>query len=282
MGVKNFFAKVDSRLFANQINGSYIAKEQSIIQYMEKYRALIHGFKVFSIEQVPISENKQADALIKIASINFSYLTKQVLIEVLKEKSIKEKEIFTIVEEEGHTWMTLLFHYLMEGTQPAETKKAKAVKIKSRQYVVIGGVLYRRSYLEPWLRRKHVRQRKAIREQPFKERCEKLNIKKTLAFVKHPQTNGLVERENRSLGEGIKAHLDKGSKNKLEDIPHVLWEHRTMVKSINVDTPFSLTYETKAKILVENGMPSLRCMEVDQVRNNESLLLNLDMLQEKR
>ncbi|GJZ29929.1 reverse transcriptase domain-containing protein [Tanacetum coccineum] len=100
--------------------------------------------------------------------------------------------------------------------------------------------------------------------------------------MKHPQTNGLVERENRSLGEGIKARLDKGSKNKLEDVPHVLWEHRTMINSINVFTLFSLTYEIRAKIPVENGMPSLRCMEVDQVRNNESLLLNLDMLQEKR
>ncbi|GJQ96660.1 reverse transcriptase domain-containing protein [Tanacetum coccineum] len=123
IGVKNFFAKVDSRSFANQINESYIAKEQSMIKYLEKSRALIRGFKVLSIEQVPISENKQADALSKIAFISFSYLTKQVLIEVLKEKSIREKEIFTIVEEEGHTWMTLFFDYLMEGTLPTEAKK---------------------------------------------------------------------------------------------------------------------------------------------------------------
>nr|GEY77968.1 reverse transcriptase domain-containing protein [Tanacetum cinerariifolium] len=35
MGIKNLAKKVDSRLVANQINGSYIAKEQSMIQYLE-------------------------------------------------------------------------------------------------------------------------------------------------------------------------------------------------------------------------------------------------------
>nr|GEW34927.1 reverse transcriptase domain-containing protein [Tanacetum cinerariifolium] len=49
-----------------------------------------------------------------------------------------------------------------------------------------------------------------------------------------------------SLGEEIKARLDERSKNWLEEIPHVLWAHRTMIKSSNRETPFSLTYRTKA------------------------------------
>nr|GEV01135.1 reverse transcriptase domain-containing protein [Tanacetum cinerariifolium] len=71
-------------------------------------------------------------------------------------------------------------------------------------------------------------------------------------------TNGLVERANRSLGEGIKAMLDERSKNWLEEVSHVLWVHRTMIKSSNRETPFSLTYGTEAVILVEIGMPTLR------------------------
>ncbi|GJZ42311.1 reverse transcriptase domain-containing protein [Tanacetum coccineum] len=92
----------------------------------------------------------------------------------------------------------------------------------------------------------------------------------------------MVERANRGLGEGIKARLDQGSKNWVEEVPHVLWAHRTMIKTSNGDTPFSLTYGTEAVIPVEIGMPSLRCAEVDQVQNNEALILNLDMLEEKR
>nr|GEX25447.1 reverse transcriptase domain-containing protein [Tanacetum cinerariifolium] len=67
----------------------------------------------------------------------------------------------------------------------------------------------------------------------------------------------------------------------MEEIPHVLWAHRTMIKSSNGDTPFSLTYETEAVIPVEIGMPTLRTTEIDMVQNDEALKLNLDLLEEK-
>ncbi|GKB29138.1 reverse transcriptase domain-containing protein [Tanacetum coccineum] len=53
--------------------------------------------------------------------------------------------------EEGYCWMTPLIEYLAEGTLPAEIKKARAIKIKARQYALGSGVLYRKSFLEPWL-----------------------------------------------------------------------------------------------------------------------------------
>ncbi|GKD19449.1 reverse transcriptase domain-containing protein, partial [Tanacetum coccineum] len=108
-------------------------------------------------------------------------------------------------------------------------------------------------------------------DNPFKDWCEKLCIRQHFASVKHPQTNGLVERVNRSLGEGIKARLDARSKNWMEELSHVVWAHRTMIKSSNGDTPFSLTYETEAVIPAEIGMPTLRTAEVDLVQNNEAL-----------
>ncbi|GJR11877.1 reverse transcriptase domain-containing protein [Tanacetum coccineum] len=92
----------------------------------------------------------------------------------------------------------------------------------------------------------------------------------------------LVERANRSLGEGMKARLDKGRKDWMEEIPHVLWAHRTMIKSSNEDTLFSLTYEMEAMILAEISMPTLRTTEIDMVQIDEALKLNLDLLEEKR
>ncbi|GJY99191.1 hypothetical protein Tco_0516621 [Tanacetum coccineum] len=41
--------------------------------------------------------------------------------------------------------------------------------------------------------------------------------------------------------------------------------HRTMIKSSNGDTPFSLTYGTEAVIPTETGMPILRTAKVDMV-----------------
>ncbi|GJQ91350.1 reverse transcriptase domain-containing protein [Tanacetum coccineum] len=123
---------------------------------------------------------------------------------------------------------------------------------------------------------------KKIRDNPFKDWCEKLCIRQCFAFVKHPQANGLVERAYKSLGEVIKARLDKGSKDWIEEIPHVLWAYRTMIKSSKGDTPFSLTNGTEAVIPAKIGMPTLRTTEIDMIQNDEALKLNLDLLEEKR
>ncbi|GKA21571.1 reverse transcriptase domain-containing protein [Tanacetum coccineum] len=112
--------------------------------------------------------------------------------------------------------------------------------------------------------------------------CEKLSIRQCFASVKHPQTNGLVERANRSLGEGIKARLDERSKDWMGELSHVLWAHRTMIKSSNGETPFSLTYGTEAVIPAEIGMPTLRTAEIDLIKNDEALEINLDLIEEKR
>ncbi|GKG16923.1 reverse transcriptase domain-containing protein, partial [Tanacetum coccineum] len=95
-------------------------------------------------------------------------------------------------------------------------------------------------------------------------------IRQCFASVKHPQANGLVKRANRSLGEGIKARLDERSKDWIEQLPHVLWAHHTMIKSSNGETPFSLTYGTEAVIPAEIGMPTLRSAAIDPAKKQRS------------
>nr|GEX42962.1 reverse transcriptase domain-containing protein [Tanacetum cinerariifolium] len=151
MGVQNLQANVDSKLAANQVNRIYIAKESSMIRYLEKVKNLANTFKEFSIKQIPRGENKKADALSKITSTSFAHLSKQVLVEELREKAIDEKEILAVVEEEGHTWMTLVYEYLMEGILPEEKKKAKTVRRKAGRYAVTNEVLYKKSFLGPRL-----------------------------------------------------------------------------------------------------------------------------------
>ncbi|GKB28089.1 reverse transcriptase domain-containing protein [Tanacetum coccineum] len=287
MGIKNLQANVDSRLVANQVNGSYVAKESSMVQYLENVKTLASNFKEFSIKQVPWSENKKADALSKIASTSFAHLSKKVLVEELKEKSIHEKEVIAIVEEEGQTWMTPICEYLTKEILSEDKKKARVVHRKASRYIMINGTLYKKSFLGPWLRfglpGEIVSQNgKQFRDNPFKDWCEKLYIRQCFASVKHPQANGLVKRANWSLGEGIKARLDERSKDWIGELSHVLWAHRTMIKSSNGETPFSLTYGTEAVIPAEIGMPTLRTAEVDLTKNDEALEINLDLIEEKR
>nr|GEX12457.1 reverse transcriptase domain-containing protein [Tanacetum cinerariifolium] len=321
MGVKNIQANVDSKLVANQVLGTYVAKEDNMIKYLEIAKGLVSGFKTFSISQVPRSKNKKADALSKIASTSFAHLSKQVLVEVLETKLITSKEVTAVIEEEGPTWMTELVNYLKEGTLPEDEKVARKLRLKARQYELMEGILYKRSFLTPWLRcvgplqaeyieakavatitdgqvKKFVWDNivcrfgipgeiisdngKQFADNPFKDWCDKLNITQHFASVKHPQSNGLVERANRSLGKGIKARLGEGNKNWVEELPHILWAHRTMVKSSHGDTPFYLTYGTEAVIPAEIEMPTYRIRAVDVVNNDEELRLNLDLLEERR
>nr|GEY85090.1 reverse transcriptase domain-containing protein [Tanacetum cinerariifolium] len=394
MRVKNIQANVDSKLVANQVLGTYVAKEDNMIKYLDITKGLVSLFKTFSISQVPRSRNKKADALSKIASTSFAHLSKQVLVEVLETKSITGKEVTAVIEEEGPTRMTELVNYLKEGILPGDEKEARKLRLKARQYELMEGILYKRSFLTPWLRcvgplqveyvmkeihkgscSMHVGPRsvvaKAIRlgyfwptmhkdaqdmickwsdcqihrpflegpgkfkflivamdyftkwieakavatitggqvkkfvwdnivcrfgipreiisdngkqfaDNPFKDWCDKLNITQRFASVKHLQSNGLVERANRSLEEGIMARLGEGNKNWVEELPHVLWAYRTMIKSSHDDTPFFPTYRTEAVIPAEIEMPIYRTTAVDVVNNDEELRLNLDLLEERR
>ncbi|GKC03220.1 reverse transcriptase domain-containing protein, partial [Tanacetum coccineum] len=101
MGIRNIRVSVDSKLVENQVLGTYIAKEENMIKYLEMVKYLVGGFASFSISQVPRSHNKKADALSKIASTSFAHLSKQVLVEVLQEKFIQERKVAAVVEEEG-------------------------------------------------------------------------------------------------------------------------------------------------------------------------------------
>ncbi|GJZ12577.1 reverse transcriptase domain-containing protein [Tanacetum coccineum] len=313
MGVKNLQANVDSRLVANQVNETYVVKETDMVRYLETVKTLTNSFKSFSIKQVPRSENKKVDALSKIASSAG---------EGAKGKVDRCSGSVGSSRRRRDTWMTPIFKYLIDETLPVEVKKARAVKHKSwRGGIDIAGpfsegpgrvkfLIVAIDYFIKWIEAKPVAtitgnqikkfmwdnivcrfglpgeiisdNGKKFQDNPFKDWCEKLCIRQHFASVKHPQTNGLVERANRSLGEGIKARLDERSKNWMEELPHGLWAHRTMIKSSNGDTPFSLTYRTKAVIPAEIGMPTLRTAEVDLVQNDEALEINLDLLEERR
>ncbi|GJV07321.1 reverse transcriptase domain-containing protein [Tanacetum coccineum] len=67
--------------------------------------------------------------------------------------------------------------------------------------------------------------------------------------VAHPQANGLVEKANRSLMEGIKTRLGKERKGWVDELPNVLWAHRTSLKTSNGETPYSLTFGSEAVIM---------------------------------
>nr|GEW59035.1 reverse transcriptase domain-containing protein [Tanacetum cinerariifolium] len=97
MGVQNVHVSVDSKMVANQVLRAYVTKEENMIKYLDK-------------------------------------------------------EVTTVVEEDGPTWMTPIMEYLKEGTLPSDRKEARKLRIKTRQYELLEGVLYGWSFLTTWLR----------------------------------------------------------------------------------------------------------------------------------
>ena len=82
----------------------------------------------------------------------FAHLTKEVLVEVLADRSIQRKEVSDVTSKEETNWMTLIREYLISGILPEDPKLARKVRVKAPQYRIIGDYLYRRSFLSPWLR----------------------------------------------------------------------------------------------------------------------------------
>nr|GEU40045.1 reverse transcriptase domain-containing protein [Tanacetum cinerariifolium] len=289
IGVKNLQANVDSRLVANQVNGTYVAKEVDMIRYLKKVRTLTNCFKVFSIKQVPISENKKVDARSKIASTSFTHLRPlqaNYVMRVIREGSCRmHASTWSVVAKAlrignplqkltpitspwpFYKWRIDIAGHFLEGpgkvkflivaidyfTKWIEAKPITTITGSQIKKFMQDNIVCRFGLLREIISDNG----KQFQDNPFKDWREKLCIRQHFAFIKHPQTNGLVERANHSLGEGIKSRLDAKSNNWMEELPHVLWAHHTMIKSSNGDTPFLSIYGTKAIILAEIGMPTL-------------------------
>ena len=68
----------------------------------------------------------------------------------------------------------------------------------------------------------------------------------------------------------------------VEELPSVLWAYRTTVRTPTRETPFKLTFGTKAVIPVEIGLTTLRMTFHKEEENEGQLRLNLDLLDETR
>ncbi|GJR36840.1 reverse transcriptase domain-containing protein [Tanacetum coccineum] len=93
---------------------------------------------------------------------------------------------------------------------------------------------------------------------PFKSWAEGLGIKLVSTLVYHPQADRAVKRANQSIMQGIKTRLHQEGGAWVEELPNVLWAHRTTPKMSNGETPFSLAYGTEAVIPAEIGIPTRR------------------------
>ncbi|XP_071916252.1 uncharacterized protein [Coffea arabica] len=150
LGAESIEVYSDSQLMVNQVGGSYEVKEEPLRRYVAKVHELRTQFKLFTLKQVPRSQNKRADALSKLASTSVGTLNKEVLVEVVRNRAYDQVD--AAVLQVVSSWMDPIVRYLAGGELPPSRVEARKVLLRSRGYELSNGVLYKKSYLRPWLR----------------------------------------------------------------------------------------------------------------------------------
>ena len=80
-----------------------------------------------------------------------------------------------------------------------------------------------------------------------------------LMGINHPQTDGLVERFNRTLTDMLAKTVEKNGKNWDTQIPYVLFAYRTSPQESTNESPFFLLYGRDALLPVEETLSPAPC-----------------------
>ncbi|GJQ94458.1 hypothetical protein Tco_0005597 [Tanacetum coccineum] len=252
--------------------------------------------------------------------MTFSRLAKEVLVEVLVEKSIIQKEVMNIIKEEGENWMLPVQEYLLFGLLPKDPQKARKLRVKAPQYRIINGNLYRNSYLSPWLRCVGLIQAKSIIQEIHQGSCG-MHASAKKAKARHDIHNFDVAffpmrnryRKTFTNGSGrckesiwrslygstsyanSKSHKSsslimgnnspkESSQSFAKDLASTSPSPRLIIlkkMDSNEETPFSLTYGSEAFIPIEISMETERVKEFEARKNDKRHQEDLDILKER-
>ncbi|GJW96349.1 reverse transcriptase domain-containing protein [Tanacetum coccineum] len=183
--------------------------------------------------------------------------------------------------------MMPIIRCLAEGVWPEDKEERRAPMMKINQYVLDEGVLFQKGYLVPILRCVGPLQANyVIREIHMRSCGMHIRARSMVAkAIKQGYYWPTMHRDARNVTpkyDSCQARLGRERTGWVNELPNVLWAHRTSLKQINGETPFSLTYESEAVIPAEIGMPTHRTMKIREDKNEDELRLNMDLLQERR
>lgn len=109
--------------------------------YLGKAKELAK-FKTYEIQQVPIEENSNVDALAKLVSSKDSKLLGAVLIKELGWPSIDNETDAALPIQEGENWMTSIIKYLLNADLPEDRVEARRINYRAARYLLYDGLLY--------------------------------------------------------------------------------------------------------------------------------------------
>nr|XP_017225012.1 PREDICTED: uncharacterized protein LOC108201232 [Daucus carota subsp. sativus] len=148
--VKNLKVCGDSKLVVFQVNGEFEAREETMLRYLRIVKTQMALFEECIVEYVPREENTKADALSQFASSDDEICSGSVYYQVMRTPSIEAKLVALI--DTRATWMDEIKLYLENGHLPPNADEARKLQVRAFKYVIIEGILYRKSFVIPYLR----------------------------------------------------------------------------------------------------------------------------------
>ncbi|GJV51782.1 reverse transcriptase domain-containing protein [Tanacetum coccineum] len=217
--------------------------------------------------------------------MTFEHLTKEVLVEFLARRSIKEKEVFQVETKEEESWMTPIHEYLLSSLLPEDSKVSRKIRIKAPQYKLIRGSLYKKSFYTPWLlyidppktndvikeihegscgfnTKQHSMVVRIINQGYYWplmhsdvvriiqdcEKCKEQSAVRKRAEIGAIAAGNAWPLKHIKITSRIEKQLTRSQQGWVDDLPQVLWIHKTLPRNNQKETPFSLTYRSEAII----------------------------------
>ena len=110
----------------------------------------------------------------------------------------------------------------------------------------------------------------------MQEICKLMGTEKVNTSSYHPQTDGLVERFNRTLTAMLAKTVEKDGRDWDHRLPYVLFAYRTSLQESTRESPFHLLYGRDARLPTEAALSHPRtCYQVDLDDYKVDLVANL-------
>ncbi|KAG5541445.1 hypothetical protein RHGRI_021313 [Rhododendron griersonianum] len=121
-------------------------------KYLNKVKAQIAKLQSFSIVRIPREENIEADYLSKLATAREDAIPPNAPIRYLELPSIFAMDVQVQAVDYNNSWTGPIADYIQNGALPDDNVKARQLKIRAAKYLIMGDVLYKRSFSLPYLR----------------------------------------------------------------------------------------------------------------------------------
>jgi ribonuclease HI len=161
LGVTTCIVKTDSKVVAGQVEKEYSAKDPALMQYLTAARSLERQFKGFTLQHVDRARNEEADALAKTTARGET-LPSDVFYHVIGTPAVHNREGLQVTNDaKGHhivnlvtseDWRAPITLFLQGYYHPSDVNEAKRLKHRSRDFVLVGGQLYKKGISQPMLK----------------------------------------------------------------------------------------------------------------------------------